>query len=194
MSAKRRNKKQVSKFKWHRKRASFFRKTISILRRVAPKLAAGLVALIGLWAVIRPVLHVDPFREFDPATPFSERFKVSNDGNFGVYKLQFICVVDSVVVRGLKDVKYFNNFIDAVPYLVDEIPASGNTTIYCPLDRAIYTPGGVNYDQATMTFEIRFRDILHPWGTKTCFRFVGLLDSENKMQWTYENGKCAPAK
>jgi hypothetical protein len=87
------HKKQKSQFKWHKKPVPFFGRVINALRRVGPgNVITSVVATIGLWAIARPVIHVDPFRQFNPATPFSEGFKVSNDGNLAIHNLTFDCI------------------------------------------------------------------------------------------------------
>ena|ERR1022692_4859007 len=57
----------------------------------------GAISLAGEWAVVKPVVHVEPYIQLDPSSPFSERFKVSNDGLFAIYDVDYSCRVISAV-------------------------------------------------------------------------------------------------
>ena len=137
-----------------------------------------------------PVLHVDPFREFNPATPFSEGFKVSNDGKLDLYNLKFYC--HTIHVKVGTNNFYGSNQLDAQPWKVRTIPASGNITIYCPLESSIYSDdhGQTKYAKTQIGFRVRFQHLLHPWGTQTCFQFLGVPDYTDTLQWTYLNNDC----
>jgi hypothetical protein len=199
------HKKQKSKFKWHKKQVSLFpkvskvvRKSLrflhkgwNVLRPFRRKLGGALLTAITLWAICRPILHVDPFREFDPATPFSEAFRLSNDGNLPLYNLRFYCHTINVQV-GINNNFMGPNQTDAYPPRVGTIPASGNITIYCPLESSIYVwdHGQPKYIQTQIAFRVRFRHLLHLLGTQACFQFLGVPDYNHKLQWTYLNNDC----
>jgi hypothetical protein len=179
------HKKQASKFKWHKKPTHFFSKVKSV-SRWAWALVVAMAVIIGLWVEGRPVLHVDPFREFDPATPFSERFKVSNDGNLEIHNVKFYCHTVNVVAA--LDQSFIDNQFDAQPSRIDTLTAPGSTTIYCPFEESVANNG--HYTQAQIAFRITFHHLMYPWGTQRCFQFLGVLDSDNRVQWTYLNNKC----
>ena len=186
------HKKQSSKFKWHPKPVPFSTKVRSALSRVWVWVVSAGV-LLGFWAVwaeAAPVLHVDPFREFNPATPFSEGFKVSNDGKLDLYNLKFYC--HTIHVKVGTNNFYGSNQLDAQPWKVRTIPASGNITIYCPLESSIYSDdhGQTKYAKTQIGFRVRFQHLLHPWGTQTCFQFLGVPDYTDTLQWTYLNNDC----
>jgi hypothetical protein len=185
MSSKKRHSKQDNRFKWHKKPVPLFSKIKSGSHRVWGWVVA-MAVVIGLWAICRPILHVDPFREFDPATPFSERFKVSNDGNLAVYNVKFYCHTVNVVAA--LNQSFTDNQLDAQPSRIDTLTAPGSTTIYCPFEEAVANNG--HYTQTQIAFRITFHHLMYPWGTQRCYQFLGVLDSDNRVQWIYLNNNC----
>jgi hypothetical protein len=54
---------------------------------------AGAITLGGGWVLVKPIVHVDPYLRLNPDSPFSERFKVSNDGTFDINDVGFMCLI-----------------------------------------------------------------------------------------------------
>src|ERR1700675_5106481 len=71
----------------------YFSKTISAAKLFWGVIAA-IIALLGGWAILKPIVHVDPYIHLNPYSPFSERFKLSNDGYFAIYDVQYNCYLD----------------------------------------------------------------------------------------------------
>ena len=189
MSAKRRHKKQKSPFKWHKKPVPFGSKVKNASRRVWTWVVSAAV-VIGLWASwveFKPSLHTEPFRQLNPASPFSEAFTVSNDGKLAVYNLKFYC---HIIAAHKGTAIYEDNQMDAEPSKLSTILSSGSTTIYCPIERATGNDSPDKYTRAQITFRVTFQHLLHPWGTQDCFQFLGVLDSDNRVQWTHLNNNC----
>jgi hypothetical protein len=151
----------------------------------------GVMALVSFWAgVLRPVIHVDPYTQLNPDSPFSERFHVANDGIFGVNDVTFGCLVINVKREfggGGGVTHESQNLISASPGYIDTL---GSSTVDCPYDRAIRSPD-LRYLEAEVEIRMQFRPFLDPWNKTSCFRFLGVLDSQKHVEWTYENNKCS---
>jgi hypothetical protein len=151
----------------------------------------GIITLAGGWTFVRPVVHVEPYVQLNPGSPFTERFKVSNDGNLDINDLKFECFISlRSETNSVKDLRAWNNLLDADPPYVKTIVASGTTTIGCPIDRMLGIENEKQYHAAELTFSVKFTPSMYPWKKQACFGFVGVLDVQNKAQWTYKNNEC----
>ena len=153
----------------------------------------GALALGGGWDLVRPVLHVDPYISLNPDSPFSERFHISNDGHFKIRDATFGCLVIRTKSQSESIMKLLTayNQIEAHPGYVNTIIASGGTTIDCPFDRALNTGANMRYAEAEMEFRVRFSPTFYFWRRESCFRFLGVLNDQGRVEWTYENDECS---
>jgi len=151
---------------------------------------AGLIVLAGGWTIVNPVVHLDPYNRLNPDSPFSERFRVSNDGNFDIDDVSFRClVVNASSEYNNSQNTQTNNLFDAD--VAATISAHGSTTVDCPVEQFLgYDATHLHYTAAEMEFRMRFRPTLY-WWQKPCFRFIGVLNSQQQVEWTYENNKCS---
>ena len=163
----------------------FLSKTVSTANTFWGAVAI-ILALLGGYAAVKPVVHVDPYIQLDPDTPFSERFKVSNDGLFAIHDVDFGCSIAKAT--------FLNNQLPAgqvvgIHILLPDnyrkvIEAAGSTTVDCPLSD-IVNFAGVKYDSAEIQFTVAFRPTLYPWRKERNVRFHGQLDSQGKVRWLY---------
>ena len=131
---------------------------------------------------MRPVVHVDPYLQLNPASPFSERFKVSNDGFFSVYDIDVDCrIVKAVTTRGgtVSNVDLFN-----YGGYRKVIKAADSTTIDCPLSDFVATPNA-KYVSAEIELSLAFTPSWYFWRKEKTVRFMGQLDSQGNVQWVY---------
>jgi hypothetical protein len=137
-------------------------------------------------------VKVDPYVRLNPDFPFSERFRVSNDGNFDINDASFTClIIDSVSdTASMKGIHEQDNLADAHPHDVKTISADGSATIDCPWDRVFYVNQTRHYSKVEMEFRMSFRPSLYIWFKQSCFRFLGVLNTQAQVEWTYESGEC----
>lgn len=157
----------------------YFLKTISTTKAFWSVIGIGL-SLLGGWAVLKPVVHVDPYIQFDPASPFSERFKVSNDGFFAIYDVQVNCIVQKATLTGEATVA---NVRGNAAYL-KVLEAPDSTTFDCPLDTWVGFPNR-KYISADIEIIIAFRPAWYPWHKHRAVGFHGQLDSQGNVRWVY---------
>jgi hypothetical protein len=146
----------------------------------------GLITLAGGWALVRPVVRVDPYIRLNPNSPFSERFKVENDGYFSIYDVEFNCrIVKATTFSGssVHDIV----FKETSRYRKSIVPAD-SVTMDCPVDEtfALYSSGKRDpWRSAQIQVSIRYRPSLYPWHKQRIVGFTGQLDGQNNVQWTY---------
>jgi hypothetical protein len=145
---------------------------------------AGGVA--GIWAVVKPVVHVDPYIQLDPLTPFSERFKVSNDGYLSIYNIDASCYIGEAktsAIVGLHGATMLKNIL--ITSRRRQILEPGNSmTINCPVDQIMVLNS--KFVSAEIEFIIDFNPSWYFWREHMKVRFSGQLDSQGNVQWTYE--------
>jgi hypothetical protein len=141
----------------------------------------GLITLAGGWALVRPVVRVEPYIQLDPSNPFSERFKLSNEGNFSIRDVSYFCYVKSAKGPGfdIDDMRIVKNF----GYQKTMI-AGISTTIDCPLSNIVEVDGG-RYSSATIAFSVTFKPDWYVWHKTRVEWFEGTLDSEGRVQWLH---------
>jgi hypothetical protein len=156
----------------------YFSQTITAVRLFWGAIAVA-IAVLGAWVILKPNVHVDPYIRLNPSSPFSERFKLSNDGYFGIYDVQYDCtlawaktdhglVVHDALIRG----RYGAS-----------IEAGQSISIDCPLDNVISTDA--HYVSAEITLGIEFRPTWYFWRKRKQTSFSGQLDSQGNVQWIY---------
>lgn len=156
----------------------------TILHSVPGKLWSILIAVItlaGAWILVRPVIHVEPYTRLNPTSPFSERFKVSNDGNFAVHDVYSACLILEAKTADGKEIH--DSTLQDNPY-TKTLDAAHSTTIDCDIERATFR-GNMRFISADIELAIIFRP---PWyfGQKTnIFRFSGQLNSQGNVEWVY---------
>lgn len=163
----------------------YFLKTILTVRVFGTVVGVGL-ALLGGWSVVRPVVKVDPYLQYDPSNPFSERFRVLNDGLFAIYDVEFKCdVIKATSVVGQKP---FGEIDHSSILLTNSyrkvIEAADSTTIDCPLPVA-YPGMAAKYNSAEIAFILSFKPEFYPWRKGRVVLFHGQLDSEENVRWVY---------
>jgi hypothetical protein len=159
----------------------YFSRAISTAKVFWSVIAIGL-ALLGGWKVLRPVVHVDPYIQLDPTSPFSERFKVSNDGFFSIYDVQVRCIIlNAAVTRGggVENTTVTNYGIDR-----KVLEAADSTTVDCALDRFVRFPID-KYVSADIEIVISFKPSWYPWHKQKTARFSGQLDTQGNVRWVY---------
>src|SRR5580704_17878952 len=57
----------------------YFSQTITAVRLFWGAIGIA-IALLGAWVTLKPNVHVDPYIRLNPSSPFSERFKLTNEG------------------------------------------------------------------------------------------------------------------
>lgn len=144
---------------------------------------AGVITLAGGWTIVRPVLHVDPYVQLDPASPFSERFKVSNDGFFAIYDVDVRChIIKTVTADGriVGDVTlvHFGSYRKV-------IEAATSATIDCPLTSGFIAIPNAKYVSAEIQLIIGFTPSWYPWPKEKTIKFSGQLDSQGSVRWVY---------
>jgi hypothetical protein len=140
---------------------------------------AGL-SFVGAWAILRPAVRIDPYVQLDPTYPFSERFKVGNEGYFSVHDVEVSCQVIKAMTRGHVQ-------LDSISLHAEYRPAleSGeSTTIDCPLKGAIGIAND-SYVSAEIQFSMSFQPFGYLWRKQKFVYFFGQLDSQGNVQWTY---------
>lgn len=155
-----------------------------------PKTVAGwlwriliaVITLVGGWALVRPVVHIDPFIQLDPSSPFSERFKVANDGLFAIYDVYFSCHITKAMLYPAGHVTDIG-IIGPNKYR-KVIEAADSTTIDCPLSQAVAFPGR-KYISAEIELKATFRPSWYPWHKEKTSKFSGQLDSQGNVQWLH---------
>jgi hypothetical protein len=163
----------------------YFLKTISTAK-VFWRVLAAVLALLGGWRILKPVVHVDPYIQLNPDSPFSERFKVSNDGFFPIYDVEFRCVViKATAVMNQVPAREIDNVYLTIPTNFRKvIDAAASTTIDCPFDRGVTFPG-TKYNSAEIQFTMIFTPSMYFWPKQKDFTFHGSLDSSGNVRWLY---------
>jgi hypothetical protein len=160
----------------------YFSQTITAARLFWGAIAVA-IALLGAWAILRPVVHVEPYVRLNPSSPFSERFKVSNDGYFTIYDVQYDCIL-----LDAKTVGFEANSLHIVrgnrSNYLGEIGPGYSGTIDCPADEVI-SGGNNHYVSAKIVLGIEFTPSFDFRRKKRQFQFTGQLDSQGNVQWTY---------
>jgi len=154
----------------------YFSKTISAAKLFWGVIAA-IIALLGGWAILKPIVHVDPYIHLNPSSPFSERFKLSNDGSFAIYDVHYDCILaDARTTHGSR--------VDHMVIVGGDrgaIEAGQSISIDCPLDSILSIND--HYISAEIAFDIQFRPTWYFWPKMKEFLFSGQLDSQGNVQW-----------
>ena len=124
-------------------------------------------------------MHVYPYIQLDPDSPFSERFKVSNDGFFSINDVDVRC--DILEAKGTK-----STVIQTILYHYayrKVLQAGVPMTIDCPLDKI--TPPGNKWMSAKIGLVLGFKPDWYLWRIQKSVNFHGEIDSEGKLCWLY---------
>lgn len=157
--------------------------------RWAPKTVVGwawsaflaLITIAGGWTIVRPVVHVDPYLEMDSSSPFSERFKVSNDGYFPIYDVDATCtILDAQIGR----MRFSDIHHEARIYSKELEGGGGGITIDCPFSNMVSAPGK-QWVGVDIGFFVMFRPSWHISRAEKYVTFSGRPDSEGKIKWMY---------
>jgi hypothetical protein len=132
---------------------------------------------------VKPVIHVDPYIRLDPLSPFSERFKVSNDGYLPIYNVDSTC---SVTRTQTTNHVYFDDDMikDEGGGYRNIFEAASSMTVDCPFQQVVYM-GDQKFLSAEIEFSIDFNPYWHFGRKHKLVKFSGQLDSHGDVQWTY---------
>jgi hypothetical protein len=156
----------------------YFEQPISKVKSVVAFVVVCL-AFLGGWAVVRPDVRVEPYIQLDPSSPFSERFKVSNNGYFEIYDVDSSCGIISANTD--KNQVFKNGLVDSGSGYRNVLGAGDSTTVDCPLSK--YVRFDAKYVSAEIVFFVKYRPSWYMWHKRKMARFSGELDSEGHVQW-----------
>src|SRR4029077_10392840 len=140
-------------------------------------------ALLGGWRILRTDVRVEPYIRLNPNSPFSERFRVLNDGYFSIYDVESDCRVIKAI--DMNEGLATEDFMIGVGIYRKEIPAGDSTTIDCPFNRMFATMPPVPYLSAEIELIVHFRPPWYIWKKRKAVKFTGVSDSQWNVHWTY---------
>ena len=141
----------------------------------------AVITLAGAWILVRPVIHVEPYTRLNPTSPFSERFKVSNDGNFAIHDVYSGCLILEARMTDGKEIH--DSVLLDNPY-TRTLDAAQSTTIDCDVQRTI-SFGNAQFTAAEIELTIAFKPPWYYGEKRNSFRFSGQLDSQGNVEWVY---------
>jgi hypothetical protein len=150
------------------------------------KVVVAAISLLGAWQIVKPIIHIEPYLQLDPSNPFSERFRISNDGFFAIHDVTFDCILDraTFLKDGLPEGELSAFHLAGINSYRKIIEAADSTTTDCPLNTFIGLPG-TKYNSANIQLNVGFNLAYYPWRKKRSAAFVGQLDSEGNVRWVY---------
>jgi hypothetical protein len=142
----------------------------------------AVIAIAGGWTIVKkPVVRVDPYLELDSSSPFSERFKVSNEGYFSIYDVDATCtILDAQVGR----MRFSDIYHEAKKYSRELEGGGGSTTVDCPFSNMV-SAAGKQWAGVDIGFSVMYRPSWHISRAEKYVTFSGRPDSEGKIKWMY---------
>lgn len=150
------------------------------------KLLGAIALLIGLvqgYFFFTSRLSASPGPAFRPSDPFTSAFTLSNDGQFSIYDVEFLCLHNQTDVETRVSIQ--NIATNPRIFNVQQVRANERTTTTCP------RPALNTVERADVSIVARYRPAFTFWQKTQRFRFVTAQQSDGTFQWLPMAAKLA---
>lgn len=175
------------------KRKTLFEKilsTVALLSRPA-RLVWTLVGVVfasalGLWAVVRPHVSVEPYISLNPVDPYRTQFTIKNENNvFGISNVTSVCWPRRM--ESSNNIKVLSLApLQNISHVIPTLEPNESSTIDCPS-----VIGGVGtytgqVDSAELEIEASYRQFWWPSTKYQRFAFKAVQDDTDKsVHWVH---------